>query len=132
MFVANIIHLCQISPNLQKTSKNNYDNKMKVLLKRNLYIFFIRIASFSQKSYFKLPKYSQFIFCSFSKGRVLYRFLYTTCHDDTNKTTPTSCQMHHLQNFGKIILGNLIVGWGDEVIKEGLVFCIKSIDLRGC
>ena len=121
MFVANIIHLCLISPNLQKTSKNSYDNKMKVLLKRNLYIFFIRIA-----------KYSHFIFCSFSKGRVLYRFLYTTCHDDTNKTTPTSCQMHHLQNFGKIILGNLIVGWGDEVIKEGLVFCIKSIDLRGC
>ena len=27
------------------------------------------------------------------------------------------------------ILGNLIVGWGEGVIKEGLVFCMKPIDL---
>ena len=54
--------------------------------------------------------------------------------------TPTPCNMPHSQNFDKIdsflksflnmcVLGNLIVGWGERVIKTGLVFCIKSIDL---
>ena len=48
--------------------------------------------------------------------------------------------MRHSQNFGKIdsfqkpvlnicVLGNLTVGWGEWVIKEGVAFCIKSIDL---
>ena len=53
--------------------------------------------------------------------------------------------MRHSQNFDKIdsflksalnicILGNKPVGWGERVIKEGVVilhqiFCIKSIDL---
>ena len=49
--------------------------------------------------------------------------------------------MRHSQNFDKInsfrkpvlnifIVGNLIVGWGEGVLKEGLVFCIKSIELK--
>ena len=52
---------------------------------------------------------------------------------------PTSCQMRHSHNFDKtysflkpvlyiFILRNLIVGWREEVIKEG-IFCIKSIEL---
>ena len=51
---------------------------------------------------------------------------------------PTPFHMRHSQNFGRInsfvkpvfkifILGNLIIEW-----NEGLVFCIRSIDLRGC
>ena len=48
--------------------------------------------------------------------------------------------MRHSQNFDKtdrflkpvfkiFILRNLIVGWGKGLLKKGLVFCIKSIDL---
>ena len=48
--------------------------------------------------------------------------------------------MCHSQNFDKIgsflkpvsnifILGNLIVGWGRELLTRGLVFSIKSIEL---
>ena len=50
--------------------------------------------------------------------------------------------MRHFQNFDKIasflkpflnifILGNLIIGSCEGLLKKGLVFCIKSIDLGG-
>ena len=49
--------------------------------------------------------------------------------------------MRHSQDFDKIdgflnpilnifVLRNLIVGWDEGIIKEGLVFCIKSINLE--
>ena len=49
--------------------------------------------------------------------------------------------MHHSQSFDEIdsflkrllnivIHCNLIVGWGEGIIKEGAVFCIKSIYLE--
>ena len=51
-------------------------------------------------------------------------------HNGANKMTPFPCQMCHFQNFYKIdsflkpvlnilIIGNLIVGWGEEIIKNG-------------
>ena len=62
--------------------------------------------------------------------------------NDANKTpTPTLSHVRHSQSFHKIdsflepvlnilILCNLIVAWGEGVIKRGLVFYIKSIDLE--
>ena len=57
----------------------------------------------------------------------------------TKKDDPLPCHLRHSQNFNKIdsfqkpvlnicILGNLIVGWG-ALLKQGLVFYIKSLDL---
>ena len=43
-------------------------------------------------------------------------------HNDANRMTLTSA-------FKIFILRNLIVGWGRGLLKRGLVFCIKSIDL---
>ena len=51
-------------------------------------------------------------------------------HNGANKMTPFPCQMRHFQNFCKIdsflkpvlnilIIGNLIVGWEEEIIKNG-------------
>ena len=72
--------------------------------------------------------------CSLYKGWVTYRLLYAMSHNDANKMNPlpppTSCHLRHFQNFDKIdsflkpvlnicILGNLIVGWDEWVIKEG-------------
>ena len=53
-------------------------------------------------------------------------------HNNTNKVSPTPCHIHHIQNLDKIdtflkpvlnifILGNLIIEWGEGVIKEGAV-----------
>ena len=66
------------------------------------------------------------------------------CHNDASKMTPTPCHMFCFQNFEKIdgflkpvlsifIHDNLIVEWGEGVIKEGagILHQIKSIDLRG-
>ena len=54
-------------------------------------------------------------------------------HNDANKMTLhlTPCYMYHSQNFNKIdsflksvlnicIFGDLIVGWGEQVIEEGV------------
>ena len=57
------------------------------------------------------------------------------CNNDASKIP-----MRHSQNFDRIdsflkpdldifILHNFIVGWGRGLLKKGLVFCIKSIDL---
>ena len=51
-------------------------------------------------------------------------------HNGANKMIPFPCQMRHFQNFCKIdsflkpvlnilIIGNLIVGWGEGIIKNG-------------
>ena len=65
------------------------------------------------------------------KGSVTYRFSYAMRHNITNKITPlTPCHIRHFQNFDKIdsflklvlnicIIGNLVVGWGEWVIKGG-------------
>ena len=53
-------------------------------------------------------------------------------HYDAKRLHPTPCHMRHFQNFDQInsflqlvlnilILGNLIVGLGERVIKEGAV-----------
>ena len=42
----------------------------------------------------------------------------------------TSCHMRHSKNFPFLILRNLTVGWREGVIKRGLVFYTKSIDLE--
>ena len=53
---------------------------------------------------------------------------------------PTPCQIRHFQNFDKIdsfdkidilILGNLIVGWGEGVIKEGTGILHQNYGLKG-
>ena len=77
-----------------------------------------------------------------TERRITYRFSYAMRPNDTNKMTPlpspslppththTPCHMRHSQNFDKIksflksvwnifIVGNIIVGWGEEVIKDG-------------
>ena len=64
-----------------------------------------------------------------SKGWVAYRFSYAIRHNDASKTTPTPSLMHYSHSFDKVngslkpvlnilILWNLTVGCGDEVIKE--------------
>ena len=64
--------------------------------------------------------------------------------DDVNKTTPpppTPCYMRHSKNFDKIgiilkpilniiVLRNLTAGWERGLLKRGLAFCIKYIDLE--
>ena len=77
------------------------------------------------------------------KGRVTYRFLYTMRHNDANKMITFPPAPPHPLLYDKIdsflkpalntfILSNLIVGWGEGVIKEGAGICIKSIDLAAC
>ena len=74
------------------------------------------------------------------KGRVTYQFSYAMHHNDANKITPTPCQIRHFQNFDKtdsfdkidiLILGNLIVGWGEGVIKEGTGILHQNYGLKG-
>ena len=66
--------------------------------------------------------------------------------NDVNKATPpppppTPCYMRHSKNFDKIgsflkpilniiVLRNLIAGWERGLLKRGLAFCIKYIDLE--
>ena len=67
------------------------------------------------------------------KRWVTYRFSYAMCRNDANKMTPHPFNLRHSPNFDIIdsflmpnldlcILGNLIVGWGRWVIKEGSGF----------
>ena len=60
-------------------------------------------------------------------------------HNDANKMT-SPLHIRHSQNIVKInsflkivlnicIIGNLVVGWGEWVIKKGAGIWIKSIDL---
>ena len=69
-----------------------------------------------------------------------HRFSYAVCYNDANKMTPCPCHIRHSQNFDKIysflkpdldifILHNFILWWGRGLLKKGLVFCIRSIDL---
>ena len=63
--------------------------------------------------------------------------------NDTNKMTPpTPCYLCHSQNFDKIdgflkpvlnicILGNLILGWGEWVIKEAAVILHQIFRFSG-
>ena len=92
--------------------------------------------------FFMLTQQGELSWLKYAKVRVTYRFSYKIRHNDANKMTPppTSCHIRHTQNFDKIdsflksvlnicMLRDLIVGWGKRVIKEGLVFCIRSLDL---
>ena len=50
------------------------------------------------------------------------------CHNDANNFDKIGTFLKPVLNI--FILCKLIVGWGEGVIKEGLVFFIKSIDLE--
>ena len=65
-------------------------------------------------------------------------------HNDTKKMAPAPnpCQMCYFQNFDKIhgflkpvlnilILGNLIIGWDEGVIKEGTGVLHQTYRLKG-
>ena len=63
-------------------------------------------------------------------------------HNDANKTNSTPFHMRHSQSFDKInsfqktslnilILCNLIVGWGEGVIKEGAGILHQVYRFRG-
>ena len=63
-------------------------------------------------------------------------------HNDAKRLSPTPCHMRHFQNFDKIdsflqlvlnilILGNLIVGLGERVIKEGAGILHQIYRLKG-
>ena len=63
-------------------------------------------------------------------------------HNDTNKMPPTLSHMRHSKSFDKIdsflkpvlnilILCNLIVGWGEGVIKEGVGILHQIYRFRG-
>ena len=75
------------------------------------------------------------------QGRVTYRFPYAMRHNGANNMTPcplpyASCpEFRQNRQFLKpvlntFILHNLIVGRRRGLLKRGLVFCIKSINLR--
>ena len=65
-----------------------------------------------------------------TKWRVTYQFSYAMRHNDADKMTPHPLpyasfpELNKIDSFLKLILnifilGNLIVGWGEVVIKEG-------------
>ena len=132
MITKTVLNINQLPNNAPKSLRYRYHRK-------NSWRFFIVAMISILNGTYKNILYKR-LHCIRGESHIDFR---TQCVIMTQTRLPpsTPCQMPHFQNFEKIdsflkpvlnilILGKLIVGWGEGVIKRGLVFCIKSIDLR--